>query len=282
MSSKDPAFLFYPKDWLQGTAKLFHAEKGVYIDLLAHHHQDGFLPIDVKRLAKICGITQVEFEEIWTVLKDKFYEEGGKLFNKKLLTVTSERTEHGEMKGIIGTFGQMMKVLNCPEERKIAIRKRFNYQEFTGIPKHLVSICLSTWLSNCLTDTQANVADAIAIAIGDINTINKEGVPGETINPEMWTEILNRIKKDYIWQEDFCRKKEISATDMDTRLTEFLSDIDLAQDYKVIKELKSHFLHWHNKKYNGKSGNGSFGATGTQTNRKTHTGKYEPSGKGGY
>ncbi|WP_103072261.1 DUF1376 domain-containing protein [Aquimarina sediminis] len=70
--SKDPAVLFYTKDWLEGTVDMFPEEKGVYIDLLSYQHQKGFLPQNTRRLAKITGISEEQFVKIWSEIKHKF------------------------------------------------------------------------------------------------------------------------------------------------------------------------------------------------------------------
>jgi len=161
--AKDPAFLLYSKDWLQGTAKLFPAEKGVFIDLLAHQHQDGFLPANKKRLAKMVGLSEAEFNEIWEILKDKFFEENGNLYNEKLISVMTDRGDHGEMRAIIGTFGVLSKSLVCSPEDKQRISSLFNYERFLGIERAKLSKTISKWLSKCL----ANDGDANEDVIED-------------------------------------------------------------------------------------------------------------------
>ena len=103
MVNKDPAFLFYSKDWIQGTAKLMPEEKGVYIDLLAHQHQDGDLPNDTKRLARIAGMSEIDFLPIWDNIKNKFKDNGNnRLVNRKLTELMTERSEKGLKNKIIG------------------------------------------------------------------------------------------------------------------------------------------------------------------------------------
>ena len=173
MENQDPAFLFYSKDWLQGTAKLFPAEKGVFADLLAHHHQDGFLPTNLKRLAKMSGLPLDEFIEIWEGIKHKFYEKDGNFYNKKLVSVVNDRVEHGEMRAIIGTFGQLIKKEVCSEDKKAEIRKKFNYKDFLDTDKANLSKCLSKFISNCLTNGQAIIEDGTEDGIEDGDN-NKE------------------------------------------------------------------------------------------------------------
>jgi hypothetical protein len=157
MPNKDPAFLLYSKDWLQGTAQMLPEEKGVYIDLLCHQHQDSGLPTNTKRLARISNMSEPDFLKIWEYLKDKFVEKDGKFFNKKLVSVVNGRIEHAEMRTIIGTFGRQLKDLNLTDEERNFVRSQFDYrdfiEEFQQNQQNLsktISNAISIWLGgNC-------------------------------------------------------------------------------------------------------------------------------------
>src|SRR5687768_566373 len=131
--AKDPAFLMYSKDWLQGTAQMSHEEKGVYIDLLCHQHQENGLPDDTTRLARIANMNHEDFMKVWEFLAAKFQQIGSKLYNRKLEQIVANRSEHGEMRRIIGTFGRALKDFPATEEEKKNIRKVFNYRDFINI-----------------------------------------------------------------------------------------------------------------------------------------------------
>lgn len=80
--SKDPAFLFYPGDWLGGTMTFNRHQKGAYMDLLMAQFNQVALTIEDIRY-----ILGADFEVIWEVkLRSKFeVESEGKLFfNRKL------------------------------------------------------------------------------------------------------------------------------------------------------------------------------------------------------
>jgi hypothetical protein len=69
--SKDPAFLFYPNDYLGGTMGMTHEMKGAYIDLLIFQFNKGhFTEIEAKQVLSIC------FASVWQVLSTKFQREG--------------------------------------------------------------------------------------------------------------------------------------------------------------------------------------------------------------
>lgn len=68
-------------DWIKGTRGMRAEVKGVYIGLLIHQYDHGYLPADVDDLSLI----EPEVNKVWHKLKEKFEEfEPGKLRNKKL------------------------------------------------------------------------------------------------------------------------------------------------------------------------------------------------------
>lgn len=73
--------------------------KGVYIGLLIHQYDSGFLPADLEELALI----EPEVGKVWVKLKEKFEEfEPGKLRNKKLEEVRafwSKQSNNGQKGG---------------------------------------------------------------------------------------------------------------------------------------------------------------------------------------
>ncbi len=68
-------------DWIKGTRGMRAEVKGVYIGLLIHQYDHGFIPADLDELALI----EPEVVKVWVKLKEKFEEfEPGRLRNKKL------------------------------------------------------------------------------------------------------------------------------------------------------------------------------------------------------
>lgn len=86
-------------DWIKGTRGMRADVKGVYIGLLIHQYDHGYLPSDMDELALI----EPEVGKIWVKLKDKFEEfEPGKLRNKKLEEVRnfwSKQASNGKKGG---------------------------------------------------------------------------------------------------------------------------------------------------------------------------------------
>ncbi len=86
-------------DWIRGTRSMRAEVKGVYIGLLIHQYDEGWLPADIETLSLI----EPEVGKVWVFLKDKFEEfEPGKLRNKKLEDVRdfwSKQAKNGSKGG---------------------------------------------------------------------------------------------------------------------------------------------------------------------------------------
>lgn len=67
-----PAFSFYAKDFLTGTATMSLAEVGAYVKFLAYQWDSGAVPSAAKERARILGCTAVEERRVWERLVSKF------------------------------------------------------------------------------------------------------------------------------------------------------------------------------------------------------------------
>lgn len=92
--SKDPAFLFYPDDYLGGTMGMTYEMKGAYIDLLIFQfHNYHFTEAQVKQVLSIC------FANVWEVVKNKFKTEGENnefFYNERLRFEVNKRQAFSE------------------------------------------------------------------------------------------------------------------------------------------------------------------------------------------
>lgn len=79
---KDPAFLFYPADFLVGTMDMSDEEVGQYIRLMCRQHQKGHLPATV-------------IERTSDEVQSKFIQdEDGKWYNKRLEKEIEKRAKY--------------------------------------------------------------------------------------------------------------------------------------------------------------------------------------------
>lgn len=94
--AKDPAFLFYPNDFLAGTIELTDEETGQYIKLLClQFNNDGYLT--ERQIDRFTSSPEV---------KEKFSKnEKGQYFNERLLTVMSQRKERAKKNSANGKKG---------------------------------------------------------------------------------------------------------------------------------------------------------------------------------
>jgi uncharacterized protein YdaU (DUF1376 family) len=77
---KDPAFLFYPNDYLGGTMGMTFEQKGAYIELLMTQFNRGHMTTHM--IGQVLG---QQGGQMWDILKDKFIiDDDGKYFNKRL------------------------------------------------------------------------------------------------------------------------------------------------------------------------------------------------------
>jgi hypothetical protein len=80
--AKDPAFLFFPGDWLGGTMTFSRSHKGAYMDLLMGQFNQGHMALH--EIRTILG--EKDFDEMWeSKLRRKFkQDEDGLFYNQKL------------------------------------------------------------------------------------------------------------------------------------------------------------------------------------------------------
>lgn len=85
---KDPAFLFYPNDWLGGTIGMTFEEKGAYIELLMMQFNRGHMTEHM--IGQVVG-------QNWNTLKSKFIQdENGLWYNVRLEEEKNKRQAYTE------------------------------------------------------------------------------------------------------------------------------------------------------------------------------------------
>lgn len=90
--AKDPAFLFYPSDFNDGTQDFTFEEVGAYIRILLFQFSQGHLPIE--RIKRKLGPS---FEVLWPILSTKFsQDEIGNFYNVRLDSEITKRQAFSE------------------------------------------------------------------------------------------------------------------------------------------------------------------------------------------
>ena len=86
---KDPAFLFYPNDYIGGTMGMTFEQKGAYMDLLMMQFNRGHMTNHM--IGQVLG---QEGGQLWDTIKDKFILDGeGRYYNQRLEIEQNKRKQ---------------------------------------------------------------------------------------------------------------------------------------------------------------------------------------------
>lgn len=109
-SEKDPAFLFYSRDFYEGTRMMFPEERACYIDLMIYQHQHEYLDLDIKKLLLYCN--GIKKNTLLKVLDAKFTKTEKGYYNKKLENIICKReyfVDRQKINGYVGNFWKKCK-----------------------------------------------------------------------------------------------------------------------------------------------------------------------------
>ncbi|MFC5046325.1 DUF1376 domain-containing protein [Aquimarina hainanensis] len=126
--AKDPAFLFYSKDFYEGTRMMLPEERACYIDLIIYQHQNGIIPNDTKRLVMYCsGCSE---QTIISVLNQKFKQMVNGWLNERLDEEISKRSTSKPKKAASACFAGLISRSNLNKKDKEKIKKMFVMDDF--------------------------------------------------------------------------------------------------------------------------------------------------------
>lgn len=173
MSNQDPAFLLYSGDWLTKTAEMSKAAKGTYIDLLCYQHLNGSIPSDEEAIARIVGLHDFEFKEVWNQIKHKFDLVDNRLVNQRLNQVMNERTEFAKKKRILGVYATLLRTGNYTDKQVKFIKKAFSIDSFLNIEEENLTIRLTEWL-NQTVDRMVNRSKDVNVNEDIVVVVDKD------------------------------------------------------------------------------------------------------------
>lgn len=81
---KSPAFQFYPKDFMAGTATMSLQEVGAYMRLLCYAWDAGSVPTDPKERSRICACSRAQERELWKKVGTKFSLQNDVYLNERM------------------------------------------------------------------------------------------------------------------------------------------------------------------------------------------------------
>jgi uncharacterized protein YdaU (DUF1376 family) len=197
--SKDPAFLFYPNDYLGGTMGMTFEEKGAYIDLLMLQFNRGHMT------EHMIGHT---VGQLWKNIKDKFIQDPtGLWYNVRLDEEKSKRmaftqSRRNNIKGVNQhTLGHMTSHMenvnvNVNEDKNINIDFDFfwnDYDKKVGDKQKLKN----KW--NKLSDKDRNdIMNYLPLYIEAVPDKQFRKNPETFLNNKSWLdEIVKRTTPDY-------------------------------------------------------------------------------------
>lgn len=195
--SKDPAFLFYPNDYLGGTMGMTFEEKGAYIELLMLQFNRGHMT------EHMIGHT---VGQLWKNIKDKFIQDPtGLWYNVRLDEEKSKRmaftqSRRNNIKGVnqhtLGHMTSHMDNVNVNEDKNINIDFDFfwnDYDKKVGDKQKLKS----KW--NKLSDNDRNqIMNYLPLYIEAVPDKQFRKNPETFLNNKSWLdEIVKRTTPDY-------------------------------------------------------------------------------------
>ena len=132
--SKDPAFLFYYKDFENDTADWEADAVGWYIRLLCFQAGNGYIPSEIEELAQLARVKFSEYKifcERWaTRLALKFKPlSDTQLYNPKLSKVQAERKSGAIKKSVLAVLGNFIKTCNLTDVEKIKLKDLFHNEK---------------------------------------------------------------------------------------------------------------------------------------------------------
>ncbi len=118
--NRSPAFQFYPKDFLMDdkVAVMTLEQMGAYVLLLCYQWQNDGLPIAELELKQMCKNPE-NWDDIWAKVGRCFFENKGRLFNKRLQIEKKKQTERRKMKTEAGKKGAKIRWDKQPDLNNI-------------------------------------------------------------------------------------------------------------------------------------------------------------------
>jgi len=228
---KDPAFLFYPGDWLGGTIGMTLEEKGAYMELLMAQFSRGHMTEHM--IERMVG-------QNWVTLKDKFQKDAeGNFFNARLeIEIEKRKAYVGSRRNNIKGTNQHTKNKGYMNGHMTPHMENENENRNDNVNKVSFTISKNSFLLN-------NITDQLFISMFT-DCVNGRGILGN----------IAAFKQEYahlIGNNQQIQKQVMSKTGWDKhRLVEATKEFVLTQEavhkeYSSPAEYFTHFLNWAKK-----------------------------------
>jgi uncharacterized protein YdaU (DUF1376 family) len=228
---KDPAFLFYSKDWLSGCQFMDMQERGVYITLLAAQHQNGHL--DPKRVGFLLGFG---WDMVSDIVKSKFQTDAdGLIYNERLDVEIAKRSQFINKQQLNGQKGGRPR----KSETQTITQNKPNYK-----PKHkpndnpIVNVDVNVNSNEFNKGVHENFSHYQTIIETEL-----EVKPNEVNNQAYLQELL----VDEIWQGSVMMMHRIKDQRLKDYLVTFYEHlITQSKQHQSVNKFRSHFMNWLN------------------------------------
>lgn len=210
---KDPAFLFYPSDFLTGTMFMSNEQVGIYIRLLASQHQHGGI------ISKIAFNSMVSSNEI---IREKFIETETGFYNERLTTEMDKRNKKSN---------------NMSDTAKDVWKKRKEAK-------------IQLYNKSKETDSKSNtgVKENDTIVIQPVNRNEDINLDSIIVNEMQFLKIEDcRKMYDSNYQsqkESICMKEKWNLETIKYFQDEFDLHVTRTETQKILSNYVSHFANW--------------------------------------
>jgi uncharacterized protein YdaU (DUF1376 family) len=208
--SKDPAFLFYPNDWIGGTMGMTFEEKGAYMELLMLQFNRGHMTTHM--IGQVVG-------QNWVKIMDKFIQDDeGLWFN--------ERLEQ-----------EKIKRQNFTKSRRNNISGENQYTK----NKKKINGHMNGHMGGHMTSHMENENE------NNINTLSSNKNSNLLLNSESFKNEKKYFFNDENYFYKISTSLSLSKDEVLFFAEKFIEKLELGEDYKDLKELKKHFANWIKK-----------------------------------
>jgi len=174
-STKDPAFLFYTKDFDSGTKHWDVACVGAYLRLLMHQHQHDKIPLEKEKLMRITGVFDGEqWDVIWEEIGCKFKQMDKHMLNERLNHEVNLRRSNAYKKIASATLGGLLasnKDLN--DKQRKDMRKAFDIKLYEGMSNEEIKKSVKEWFNQMLKHMLSNIVNVDANVNANANSNTK-------------------------------------------------------------------------------------------------------------
>lgn len=211
---KDPAFLFYPNDWLGGTIGMTFEEKGAYMELLMMQFNRGHMTEHM--IGQVVG-------QNWLTLKSKFIQdENGLWYNERLDEEKNKRQAYTESRR----------------------NNKKGVNQFTKKEQKKVGH-MTTHMKGHMENENVNENK-------DVISLGKEGA-GEKpfqVKPEFveqfgsYEKLLQDLTEKSGANEVLMMRNRINQKELENYATEFVNMLKSQKKFDGVKEERRYFTNW--------------------------------------